>query len=134
MPEMKPVDELDCSNLVGLLTDIDDTLTTDGKLLPAAFAALWRLSDAGIHVVPVTGRSAGWAHMVIKTWPVTAVVAESGGLYLYRNQQRNRIEVRLHAEAAQVKADYLALQQCGRTNHGASTRARTGQRQSVSAG
>ncbi len=108
-----PLSQLDCSNLAGLLTDIDDTLTTDGKLLPETYQALWRLSRAGVAIIPITGRSAGWAHMVLKTWPVAAVVAESGGLYLFRNTTRNTLEICLHAPPEQVQADRLALQLCG---------------------
>ena len=44
----------------GVLTDIDDTLTTDGRLTAAAYSALARLHDAGYVVVPITGRPAGW--------------------------------------------------------------------------
>jgi HAD superfamily hydrolase (TIGR01484 family) len=111
--QFRKLSELDCSNLVGVLSDIDDTLTTDGKLLADAYQAMWRLSEAGLHVIPITGRSAGWAHMVLKTWPVTAVVAESGGLYMARTGQSKGIELQLHAPTHQVQADRLALQACG---------------------
>ena len=43
----------------GVLTDIDDTLTTHGRLLPEAYAALAQLRAAGLLVIPVTGRPAG---------------------------------------------------------------------------
>ena len=80
-----PVEQLDCSGLRGIFTDIDDTLTISGKLPARVFTALERLRDAGFAIVPVTGRSAGWAHMVLHHWPVEAVVAESGGLCLHRD-------------------------------------------------
>ena len=80
-----PLQRLDSTGLHGIFTDIDDTLTTAGKLPAAVYAALERLRDAGFAIVPVTGRSAGWAHMVLHHWPVEAVVAESGGLCLYRD-------------------------------------------------
>jgi HAD superfamily hydrolase (TIGR01484 family) len=80
-----PVRQLDPTGLTGVFTDIDDTLTTAGKLPAAVYVALERLRDAGLAIVPVTGRSAGWAHMVLHHWPVEAVVAESGGLCLYRD-------------------------------------------------
>jgi HAD superfamily hydrolase (TIGR01484 family) len=115
--QFRKLSELDCSNLVGVLTDIDDTLTTNGKLFADAYQAMWRLSEAGLHVIPITGRSAGWAHMVLKTWPVTAVVAESGGLYMAKTGRSeggsNGIQLHLHASTAQVQADRLALQACG---------------------
>src|SRR6476659_8748643 len=47
---MKPVSQIPpeaARNLIGVFTDIDDTLTTDGRLPAAAYAALERLSDAG---------------------------------------------------------------------------------------
>jgi HAD superfamily hydrolase (TIGR01484 family) len=81
----QPVERLDSAGLHGIFTDIDDTLTVNGKLPAAVYAALARLRAAGFAIVPVTGRSAGWAHMVLHHWPVEAVVAESGGLCLYRD-------------------------------------------------
>ena len=50
----------DLSAVQYLFTDIDDTLTTEGRLLPQTYKALWDLSEAGIRIVPVTGGSAGW--------------------------------------------------------------------------
>jgi HAD superfamily hydrolase (TIGR01484 family) len=91
-------------HLAGLLTDIDDTLTTHGRLAASTSRALEDLHDAGLRIVPVTGRSAGWAHMILKTWPVDAVVAESGGLYLARDANGRLREV-LHAPAAEVARD-----------------------------
>lgn len=64
-----------------VLTDIDDTLTTDGRLPAAAYAALEALDDAGIAVVPVTGRPAGWCDAIARHWPVAGVVGENGALW-----------------------------------------------------
>lgn len=61
-----------------LFTDIDDTLTTEGRLLPQTYQALWDLHAAGIAVVPVTGGSAGWCEHIVRAWPVAAVIGESG--------------------------------------------------------
>ncbi|HAK45942.1 MAG TPA: hypothetical protein DCO79_08510 [Spirochaeta sp.] len=66
-----------------VLTDIDDTLTEDGKLGADAYASLWRLHDAGIRVIPVTGRPAGWCDLIIRQWPVDAVVGENGAFVYY---------------------------------------------------
>lgn len=66
-----------------LLCDIDDTITTDGKLTAEAYTALWKLSDAGIDVIPVTGRPAGWCDMIVRQWPVKAVVGENGAFVYY---------------------------------------------------
>ena len=66
-----------------LFVDIDDTLTKDGKLGPQAYAALWDLADAGVHVIPVTGRPAGWCDLIVRQWPVAAVVGENGAFAFY---------------------------------------------------
>ena len=104
----QPLDTMPALRLQGLLTDIDDTLTRDGRLQASAYRALERLHQAGLAVVPVTGRSAGWAHMILKTWPVDAVVAESGGLYLARDRAGRLIEV-THQPAAEIAAGRAAL-------------------------
>lgn len=63
-----------------LFTDIDGTLTTDGKLLPSTYRALWDWKQAGGLVVLVTGRAAGWAEAFFRLWPVDAAIAENGGI------------------------------------------------------
>ncbi len=63
-----------------MLMDIDDTLTREGKLLDCAYAALWRLKEAGLAVIPVTGRPAGWCDLIARQWPVDGVVGENGAL------------------------------------------------------
>lgn len=78
-----------CRNLVGLLTDIDDTITTDGRLPAAAYEMLERLSDAGILVIPITGRPAGWCDMIARFWPVAGIVGENGALaFRYDHEKR----------------------------------------------
>jgi HAD superfamily hydrolase (TIGR01484 family) len=63
-----------------VFTDVDGTLTTDGKLLASTYRALWRWKEQGGALVLVTGRAAGWAEAFARMWPVDAVVAENGGL------------------------------------------------------
>jgi ribonucleotide monophosphatase NagD (HAD superfamily) len=73
-PTMQPVSSLPgeaARKLVGVFTDIDDTITTDGRLPAAAYDALERLHEAGLAVVPITGRPAGWCDMVARFWPVS---------------------------------------------------------------
>ena len=65
-----------------MLADIDDTLTTHGKLTAAAYAALERLQRAGKLVIPITGRPAGWCDHIARMWPVDAVVGENGAFYM----------------------------------------------------
>ena len=66
----------------GVLTDIDDTLTSDGKLTAEAYTALERLRAAGKLVIPVTGRPAGWCDHIARMWSVDAVVGENGAFYM----------------------------------------------------
>ena len=61
-----------------LFTDIDDTITTDGKLPVESYQALWSLAQKGLYVIPVTGRPAGWCEMIARFWPVAGVVGENG--------------------------------------------------------
>ncbi|MDO8789884.1 MAG: HAD-IIB family hydrolase [Sulfuritalea sp.] len=70
------------SRIVGVLADIDDTITTSGRLTAAAYAALERLHAAGIMVIPVTGRPAGWCDHIARMWPVAAVVGENGAFWM----------------------------------------------------
>ncbi|MEQ1501039.1 MAG: HAD-IIB family hydrolase [Myxococcota bacterium] len=88
---MTPVRELDaatCRALVGVFCDIDDTLTWDGRLVPEAFLGLKRLQDAGLRVVPVTGRPGGWVDAIARMWPVDGVVGENGGLWFYLDHHK----------------------------------------------
>ena len=70
---MRPLRELDAiaaRRIDAVFTDIDDTLTTDGQDLAPRVGAMWRLHDAGIAVVPVTGRPAGWCDHIARMWPI----------------------------------------------------------------
>ena len=70
------------SGLIGILTDIDDTLTTDGAVTSDALEALTALKAVGLHVIPITGRPVGWSEPFAATWPVDAIVAENGAVAL----------------------------------------------------
>ena len=72
-----------CKNLLGILTDVDDTLTTKGKLLPCAFQALAQAKEQGLEVIVVTGRPAGWVDHMARMWPVDGVIGENGAFYFY---------------------------------------------------
>ena len=80
---MRPLAELDPHGVKAVLVDIDETLTTGGKLTAGAYAALERLNAAGKIVVPVTGRPAGWCDHIARMWPVDAVVGENGAFYFF---------------------------------------------------
>ena len=78
---MKPLAALDARSVKVVLLDIDDTLTTSGKLTAEAYGALEELKRAGKLVVPVTGRPAAWCDHIARMWPVDAVVGENGAFY-----------------------------------------------------
>lgn len=90
-----------------LLTDIDDTLTDEGRLGAPAYSALWRLHEAGIPVVPVTGRPAGWCDCIVREWPVAGVVGENGAFAMYLEDGRRRFEY--HPEVDPAASDRLAV-------------------------
>ncbi|TVQ14679.1 MAG: HAD family phosphatase [Leptolyngbya sp. DLM2.Bin27] len=64
-----------------LATDMDGTLTRQGKFTAALLQGLERLQTAGLPVVIVTGRSAGWVNGLAHYLPVTGAMAENGGMY-----------------------------------------------------
>lgn len=108
---MKPLTDLrDASRLRGLLFDLDDTLSTDGRLTAEAYAALERLQGAGRHAILVTGRPAGWCDHIARMWPVDAVVGENGAFY-FRHAE-GRLQRRYHdgdAERAAKRARLGAI-------------------------
>ena len=68
--------------LIGVLTDIDDTLTTHGAITADALQALADLKAAGLVVIAITGRPVGWCEPFAREWPVDAIVAENGAVAL----------------------------------------------------
>ena len=68
------------SGIVGVLTDIDDTLTTEGAITEEALRALHDLSNHDLRVIPITGRPVGWSEPFALAWPVDAIVAENGAV------------------------------------------------------
>ncbi|MGH8703358.1 MAG: HAD-IIB family hydrolase [Burkholderiales bacterium] len=87
----------------GVFCDIDDTLTTGGKLTADACAAMERLERAGLQVVPVTGRPAGWCDHIARMWPVAAVVGENGA-FSFRYDRDRRVMKRAFADDAAQRA------------------------------
>lgn len=73
----------DLSDIKGICFDVDDTFSTEGLITSEAFAALWKLADAGFALVPVTGRPAGWCDHFARFWPVNAVVGENGAFVFF---------------------------------------------------
>ena len=98
-----------------VLTDIDDTVTTEGRLTAAAYEALEQLSAAGITVIPITGRPAGWCDHIARMWPVFAVVGENGAFYMRYDRSKRKMTTHQWATEAHLqdnrkKLDRLALE------------------------
>ena len=93
-PNMKPLSSWPQSaryKIVGVFSDIDDTLTTDGAITPDTFQALQDLKAAGLMVIPITGRPVGWSIPFASTWPVNAMVAENGAVALLHDATQNQV-------------------------------------------
>ena len=109
---MQPLDSFPVAarrRIRGLFTDIDDTLTTDGRLTAAAYGALERLRDAGLLVVPITGRPAGWCDHIARMWPVDAVVGENGAFYFRYDTAARKLEKRFLASEEERAANRRRL-------------------------
>ena len=112
-PRPRPLADLSSERLQGVrgvLTDIDDTLTRDGAIEPTALAALQRLHAAGLPVIAITGRPAGWSEPFAAAWPVAAIVAENGGVMLRATEHGL---VHEYAQDAATRArNFARLQAC----------------------
>jgi HAD superfamily hydrolase (TIGR01484 family) len=85
----------------GVLTDIDDTLTTAGRLPAVSYAALEKLREAGLLVIPVTGRPAGWCDHIARMWPVDGVVGENGAFWFRHDRAAARLRKRYVIDASE---------------------------------
>lgn len=91
-----------------LFTDVDDTLTWQGKLPSQTLHALEQLEMAGIQVVLVTGACAGWCDCMVRTWPVTAVVGENGAFWMQKNSE-GKVEKHYHLNEPARSQQYQEL-------------------------
>ena len=99
-------------NIIGVFTDIDDTLTTHGAITQDALQALADLKAAGLHVIPITGRPVGWAEPLAARLPVDAIVVENGAVAFKIGIQPAyllpRVLSKLYQQDAATRADNLA--------------------------
>lgn len=96
------------ADIRGVFCDIDDTLTSGGRLTADAYAALEKLHHSKLLVVPITGRPAGWCDHIARMWPVDAVVGENGAFYFRydhatRTMQRRYVDDEATRAANRVK-------------------------------
>ncbi|MCP4075889.1 MAG: HAD-IIB family hydrolase [Gammaproteobacteria bacterium] len=113
---MKTISDFPVSDLQSIkvvFTDIDDTLTTDGRLTADAYSAMEALRAHQIKVVPITGRPAGWCDQIARMWPVDGVVGENGAFYFYYDERVKRM-IRHYVDSNSVReANRLKLKTLG---------------------
>ena len=90
------------SQVIGVFTDIDDTLTSEGAITPEALAALHQLQRAGLTVIAVTGRPVGWSEPFALRWPLHAIVAENGSVAL-QNQRGQLSKIYQQTEGVRAR-------------------------------
>ena len=85
----------------GVLTDIDETVSSQSRLTAEAYGALEALRAAGLKVIPVTGRPAGWCDLIARFWPVDAVVGENGAFWMWHDAKAGKLQTRFIQSAAE---------------------------------
>ena len=100
-------------NIRGVLFDIDDTLTTEGRLTAEAYAAMEKLQRAGLLAIPITGRPAGWCDHIARMWPVDGVVGENGAFYFRYDRGAHRMRRHFVDDAATRAAHRARLARIG---------------------
>ncbi|HHP7230716.1 MAG TPA: HAD-IIB family hydrolase [Xenococcaceae cyanobacterium] len=73
------------SNIRLVATDMDGTLTQQGKFTSKLIFALESLLSSNIELIIVTGRSAGWVNSLTNYLPIQGAIAENGGLFYSQN-------------------------------------------------
>jgi HAD superfamily hydrolase (TIGR01484 family) len=99
------------AGITGVLTDIDDTLTTGGAVTPDVLEALAALAAAGLHVIPITGRPVGWSEPFALQWPVDAIVAENGSVALSRTDPPGGLRKLYIQDETERAANFARMQQ-----------------------
>jgi HAD superfamily hydrolase (TIGR01484 family) len=105
------LDPRDARAVHTLVTDIDDTLTTEGRLTASAYAALEGLRASGLRVIVTTGRPAGWCDHFARMWPVDAVIGENGAVRYWYDAPARKLHVRHAVADDQVRANRERMQQ-----------------------
>ncbi len=101
----------DRRNIIGVFTDIDDTLTTHGAITADALHALAQLKALGLQVIPITGRPVGWSVPFAWAWPVDALVAENGAVALVRGSGINKVMKLYQQDLSTRSANFSRMQQ-----------------------
>ncbi|MBW2193513.1 MAG: HAD-IIB family hydrolase [Deltaproteobacteria bacterium] len=98
-------------NIQYVLTDIDDTLTNNGRLPAVAYTAMEQLQNKGIRVIPITGRPAGWCDHIARMWPVDGLVGENGAFYFHYDTRQKKMLRRYWKSDGERKKDRQKLEE-----------------------
>ena len=79
-------------------------------MTPDVLRSLAALAQAGLHVIPITGRPVGWSEPFALAWPVDAIVAEKGSVALARTAPGTLRKLYTQDEAERI-ANYARMQQ-----------------------
>jgi len=101
------------SGIKYVLSDVDDTITSQGQLRPDTYLAIHQLVAAGIVFIPITGGCAGWCDSFARLWPCAAVIGENGGLYIKKMKDSSLNYQFWHSENTRInnQKQLLALAQ-----------------------
>lgn len=114
MKPIKDIPESFCKNLKLFFTDIDGTITTNGQITDKSYSAIWKLNLAGIDVVPVTGRPAGWCDHIARMWPVKGVIGENGAFYFSYNRKDKKMQRQYLISSEEIKKGKEVLERIKR--------------------
>jgi HAD superfamily hydrolase (TIGR01484 family) len=87
-----------------VLTDIDDTLTLNGRLPSVVFSAMEKLRQKHIRIIPITGRPAGWCDHMARMWPIDGLVGENGAFY-FRYDPENKKMIRRYFKSETTRRE-----------------------------
>lgn len=91
---MEPIASIsrdDARSLVGMVFDLDDTITREGRIEAEALSALEALSAAGLGRVLVTGRPFGWTQVLARVLPIDAAAGENGAAWTWTGAGRRSL-------------------------------------------
>jgi HAD superfamily hydrolase (TIGR01484 family) len=104
IPPIQTMDPEIAKGLSAVLFDIDDTFTNHGRIRAVAYQSLWALKDAGLQVLPITGRPAGWCDHIARMWPVDGIVGENGAFYFWFDEKDRKLKKRF-LDPEEVRAE-----------------------------
>ena len=93
-----------------VLTDVDDTLTWQGKLPKQTLAALENLQERNIKIIAVTGACAGWCDHIAQLWPVDAVIGENGAFTIEKHKRGVTLSTSIPLDTMQTNQQRLKAQ------------------------